>query len=371
MGAVRAWTSLLGVLVALAVFVSGSGDWTLPRLGWSSAAAEGQHAGPSGAACASATAVDFDCLRDRYLALVRDAGAPAAFTALKIDYQDNGYTRIACHHLVHEIGHFVAEQAPDLSLPELYSQGDPMCAGGYFHGVASVVASHVGADALLADANAFCAELRRDAPRTFRHYSCAHGLGHGLMHLLDNDLPVALAGCDAVSEDWERDACYSGVFVENVDSMFNPTHPSAYLNPDEPLYPCRTMEERYKSQCYQHQAGYALYTRNNDYVGVFAMCAAVDDGGRAACETGIGGSAAAHAAKFVLGAANQAASMGDLCGLGPNDDARANCLGGAVSAVLRHYQDPAPAQAVCESVGANLRGRCSQAITETSALLSG
>jgi hypothetical protein len=371
MGAVTSGARVLGALVALALLIFGTIAAPSPFFG-STSADDGSHPAPQSDACASSAAtVDFTCLRDHYLALVHDTGAPAAFAALKVDYQRNGYTRIACHHLVHEIGHATAEGAPDLNLPELYAQGDPMCAGGYYHGVASVVASRVGAEGLLADANAFCADLRRDAPRTFRHYSCAHGLGHGLMHLIDNDLPVALAGCDTVSVDWEREACYSGVFVENVDSMFNPTHPSAYLDPDEPLYPCHTMEERYKSQCYQHQAGYALFTRNNDYIGVFTLCAAVDDGFRWACEVGIGGSAAAHAAKFVLGAANQAATMGELCGLGPNDDAQVHCLSGAVSAVLRHYQDPAPAQAVCESVAANLRAGCSQAIAETSELLSG
>ena len=67
------------------------------------------------------------------------------------------------------------------------------------------------------------------APLTYRE--CVHGLGHGAMYITDSDLNQALALCNALSNQKDQEACYSGVFMENSSSSTNIDHPSKFIDP--------------------------------------------------------------------------------------------------------------------------------------------
>lgn len=71
------------------------------------------------------------------------------------------------------------------------------------------------------------------------------------MGIQQNELFESLGTCDVLVDGWERDRCYSGVFMENLMAEDDPSHPSKYLKPDQRLYPCTDVEERYKTRCYE------------------------------------------------------------------------------------------------------------------------
>src|SRR5206468_2613061 len=118
---------------------------------------------------------------------------------------------------------------------------------------------------------------------SFYHYNCVHGLGHGFMGVLDNEVFKSLETCDTLTDDWERESCYGGVFMENTMSEENPGNLSKYLKPDQPLYPCTDVETKYKNECYKMQTSHALRTQGNDFGKVFGLCSKVEDEFRPTC----------------------------------------------------------------------------------------
>ncbi len=113
------------------------------------------------------------------------------------------------------------------------------------------------------------------------------------MNIRENDLFESLETCDMLTDGWERERCYGGVFMENVVNRDNPAHPSKYLEADQPLYPCDVVEPRYKNECYQRQTSYVLETQGNDFSRVFDLCAtAVEEDFRPSCYQGLGWDAA-------------------------------------------------------------------------------
>jgi hypothetical protein len=306
--------------------------------------------------CSGASKLDYACYEKRYHNLVLNSGVEAAFADLKDEHEKKGFVRVACHDLTHVIGHAAGELYDDLATA--YARGDPFCAGGYYHGVTASVVAKMGAAKVLEETNTVCADLRKQEEHSFRHYSCAHGLGHSFMGLYENELLESLKTCDTLKDGWERDACYGGVFIENVTTVSNPSNPSKYLKADQPLYPCTDVETRYKNQCYDKQAAYALYTQNDDYAKVFDLCATVEEEPHPACYQGLGASAAAHNIKYVTGDAARAKATRELCMVGQDNEARSNCVMGAVRNLIHYYNSDEQAKALCESLDADLRTVC-------------
>ncbi len=190
------------------------------------------------------------------------------------------------------------------------------------------------------------------------HFGCAHGLGHGFMGVLENELFESLEVCDTLNDGWEREACYGGVFMENVMAMDNPSHPSKYLRADQPLYPCTEVETRYKNDCYKHQTSFAVYTRNDDYSKVFDLCGEVENEPHPGCHQGLGKNAALHSIKYVIGKEAKAEATRKLCMVGQDHEAHSNCVIGAVRATINYYASDEQAKALCESLEADLRTGC-------------
>jgi hypothetical protein len=132
-------------------------------------------------------------------------------------------------------------------------------------------------------------------------------MGHGLVALADKHLPTSLQGCDLVEYSWEREACYGGVFMENIvhatvpeqavgrpeDVSHDHSGAAAHdphaghvmpastvvrsefppLKREDPLYPCNVLEERYLVSCYQMQTSAILYFNGYDIPAASRACA--------------------------------------------------------------------------------------------------
>lgn len=308
---------------------------------------------PSGAAldCSGAKAADYACFQQRYQDMVQDFGVKAAFTDLKDEYGENEFVKGQCHQMTHVIGRAAVGLYDDLS--GAYGQGDNFCWSGYYHGAMEAIVAKIGPDKILDEASTICADLAESQYKSFYHYNCVHGLGHGFMGILDNDLFESLETCDTLTGEWDANSCYGGVFMENVMASYNPNNTSKYLKADQPLYPCTDVEIKYKTECYKMQTSYALQTQNYDFAKVFDLCGGIEDDYRTTCYQSLGRDASGQSVSDVT-------KTRETCMLGEDYEARSNCVEGAVMDFISYYSDDTQAKELCESLDADLRTGCLQ-----------
>jgi hypothetical protein len=352
------WLMPFGILVVSALV--SAGIVVFEPIGGAAAevAQVGSKAATGGAPrdCSGASANDYSCYQERYQGLVNDEGVEGAFTELKSEYDKNRFIKAQCHQLTHVIGRSAADIYGDLG--ETYNQGDNFCWSGYYHGAMEQTVAEIGADEILDRADSICAELGEgDQKYSFYHYNCVHGLGHGFMGVQNNELFESLEVCDTMTDDWEKESCYSGTFMENIMAKDNPSHPSKELKADEPLYPCTEVEKRYKPQCYLMQTSYALETQDYDFQKVFDLCGTVESEFRPTCYQSLGRDASGNSVSDVE-------KTNSTCMLGEDYEARSNCVVGAVKDFVSYYSRDTEARELCDSFESDLRSVCRETAEE-------
>ena len=362
------WLLPFGVLVASSLVAAGiivfgtSFGSRLPVEVAQQTVSEPTETSKAAADCSGALSTDYACYQQRYRNLVRGSGVEATFAELKDEYTKNEFVKSNCHQLTHVIGRAAADLYGDI--PTTYSHGDDFCTAGYYHGATEAVVAKIGPEKILDEADTLCADLRERQKHSFYHYNCVHGLGHGFMGILGNELFESLRACDALTDGWEKDPCYAGVFMQNMMAVADPSDPSKYLEADRPLYPCTDVQARYKTPCYRIQTSYALHLQGNDFAKVFGLCATVEDGFRSACYQGLGGYASVQSIQQNITDAAQSRSTSALCMLGEDYEALSSCVAGAAKQFVLHYRGDVQAKAFCESFDVGLRAGCLQAAEE-------
>ena len=328
--------------------------------------------------CSAHRASDFSCYQERYQDLVFNSGVEAAFAYLKDDFTKEQVVKESCHELTHVIGRAAAELYGG-DVDSTYSRGDDFCGSGYYHGAMQTIVANIGADKILDEVDNICADPREQQEQSLNHRNCAHGMGHGFMGLYENELFESLEACDALSEEWEREQCSGGVFMENVIDEDNPSNPSKYLKADEPFYPCTEVKTEYKSPCYVRQTNYVLKKQGEDFAEVFDLCGKVEEDFREICYVGLGNNAVIRSTGDDTAEGDQAddgARADDrdqaddgahtdfirgVCKLGQNTEAVEKCLVGAVRQLIFFYDSDVQAKALCESLKrADRRAGCLQ-----------
>ena len=351
------------LLAALGMLAVAGTALALAAGGEGGAVAGGEDAAIAVVRCEGASAIEFRCFERRFAGLVRTRGAAPALRDLARQRSRNGYVRAACHQLTHRIG----RAAGAVGGIGAFDAGRPLCSSGYYHGVIEAVMEKIGSADVVAQARSVCAPLRERERHSAEHYNCTHGMGHGFMGTFASDIFASLRGCDALAERWERHNCHGGVFMENLSAIDNAQRPPTALRPREPLYPCTAVARRYREPCFDKQTSYALYVTDSDYAKVFRLCARTDRAFRGACYRGLGGDVAVDAAKHLFDARARAISRTRLCLLGPNRQARRECVIGAVRVILRDLSGGGgQTNAFCRALGrgGELRRVCLRARDE-------
>ena len=129
-----------------------------------------------------------------------------------------------------------------------------VCYGGCYHGVMEEYLKTNSEENIMDILREECLAPQFNSGEVF---SCLHGAGHGILAMLNYDLPEAIVFSGELPSEQERIAFDSGVFMENalgpIENQTTIQHFSAYATSD-PEYPCTILEEKDKSMCYGTQS---------------------------------------------------------------------------------------------------------------------
>lgn len=294
---------------------------------------------------------DFSCYMNYYRNLTVARGAPTAIADIKARIINDSYAKEECHQITHAIGRSAGERSSGVA--EAFTDGDALCSAGYFHGVMEGLIQQHGTTELSSGfLDSLCAPFRttKKGVLTVNHFDCAHGLGHGIMYVKNNELFDSLAVCDTLSDKSEQNPCRTGVFMENVITDFK-DHTTKYLKPEDPLYPCGAVKEIYKNACYSFQTSYVLKLTKS-FEKTFAACRKVPAPHQDTCFQSVGRDAAGMVDGDIV-------KTKENCSIAANNREAENCVIGAVGAIINHYHSDTEGLAFCASLSGDLQKVCS------------
>jgi hypothetical protein len=295
---------------------------------------------------------ELSCYAAYYRTLATAIGISAAITDVKTRMITDPYVKEECHEIMHVLGRSTGEQAAGAA--EAFKDGDTLCGAGYFHGVMEgLIQKHDSRLLPTEFLDSLCApfQVQGMTALTVNHFDCAHGLGHGIMYVKNNELFEALSLCDTLSDTRERNPCWTGVFMENAITDFKDHH-TKYLKSEDPMYPCDAVKEAYKSACYSFQTSYILKTTKS-FKKTFTACRAAPYSHQAVCFQSIGRDVAGTMVR------EEGAKTKENCSSAANNREAENCVIGAVEALMSYYRSDIEGLAFCSSLPENLQKTCS------------
>ena len=305
------------------------------------------------------------CYQQQLESVLQIQGTEQALTALEqITAQDPEALREA-HPLVHHLGQqsFTRYGTAPLAL----SHCRDVFWSGCYHGVLQAYLSSlpvVEPQHILP----LCPTSETVSAYSFQRYNCLHGLGHGLTIQFRYDLLKSLAFCDTLQGPWDRESCYGGVFMENIvtfqqarQAKPSSTHhhhdtATSFLNPQDLLYPCSVLHEKYLRSCYLMQTSAVLTFLNYDFAQAFTQCARVEGEHQITCYRSLG----RDISGFTL---RDAGRVNELCRLGQGDQVQ-QCFIGAVKDFILTDASPDPGLALCRSLDGPFKKDCYATVGE-------
>lgn len=195
--------------------------------------------------------------------------------------------RLACHPIVHAVGRETFRIKK--TIHDSFTACDQTCHSGCYHGaverflrgdtVNGAIPGHISQEDLRRRASDACDPRASSRMR----FQCLHGLGHAVMYFTGYRLGGALEICDGGVDTWSRQACYGGVFMEN---LFSVTPEQRDISPTDYHYPCNRLDARYRADCYMIQT-WRMSEMGLSTEELFAECARAG-AYRSNCVTSIG-----------------------------------------------------------------------------------
>jgi len=203
-------------------------------------------------------------------------------------YNELGYY---CHGIAHHLGMFLYGLNGNITQTLEFAEKRD-CGGALYHGA---IESYFLTELILNNAEpdkiefvSICANFADDS-EMMNQGECAHGSGHGLAKIYNYDVFFSVKRCDEFSEDNMKRLCYEGVFMENVVA-YQKTGRGA-INPDDILYPCNDLDQKYSGACYYYQTSHLLQKKGLE--GTLDVCNNLSKMDLFFCYMGIGRQTAA------------------------------------------------------------------------------
>ncbi len=179
--------------------------------------------------------------------------------------------------------------------------------------------------------------LKRDTP--YGQLGCHHGIGHGVLSHYKYDVKKSLSICDKYLTGDFLHTCYTGIFMEN---------------PNDSVELCKSIENRYKSACYEYiHEGELLSSPPVVVSNLIKKCESAESEYVPSCYKSIGG---------YVGQVTRVSNLQarEYCGLADNTDNEYTCFQ-SVSEVWRLYEvEDKNIEELCDYVFENLGRKCEQ-----------
>lgn len=281
-----------------------------------------------------------ECYEAYLTHLLQQSGAEKAVSQLGVFEKESPIVKTYCHAIAHNLGHEGYKYYGNAK--EALSQGSMDCFAGYFHGVLEIALPEA-ADYQQAIVDACTGTGGQDGE--FRFYQCVHGLGHGVTAYRQYDVEKALSDCDLLASPWQKESCWGGVFMENIDGKFAHAmglEQQGRLTDDgSDFWPCLSVGEGYRPACLRMITARILPKHGRDWDYTKKACAGLsNDSYRRSCFESYGRDAAGESLSAGLDRVNT------LCDAAPAD-MRDTCYETAAAVVATHYADPTKADPIC------------------------
>jgi hypothetical protein len=266
----------------------------------------------------------------------------------------------ACHRATHAIGAGSLARYHG-SVARTFAAGASVCGSGYYHGVLERSLVRVRSrqpDVLAPVARRLC----RDAASmtSWVAYQCLHGLGHGLMIATGLNLAISLEVCSRLDRWWDRDACRTGVFMENISSSYG--FRSLWLRDDDPIYPCNWVAIEAKRRCYQMVTSRILPSVGDDWRATAEICSKVEASFVYMCFRSFGRDASSRSGR------DPEATI-EVCAIAQPYGYEGDCIYAAAQDVVANFSIGERASPLCEAVSRVLASRCYEGIGSVMARL--
>jgi hypothetical protein len=337
------------------------------------------------------------CVERALTGLLDQAGVAKSMEVLDTLALEDDRVRNNAHALAHGLGIY-AYRSPE-TLAATFSACPNSQMSGCYHGVIQGYFLDMGRQGRPVDAAVLDALCAPHASQQFVWFHCAHGMGHGLMALHENHLPMALASCDEVTIEFVRESCYGGAFMENVMQAQHPHHTAAghaqtqgggashgsvdahaghgsgagdahaghgaagamahgewrALDPADPLYPCTAVDAKYQDSCYGFQPSPIMFSNAGDVAATARECDRVPEAFRATCFGSLGREITAWAAQDH----GRTLEMCGRVGTAGGGQGRVWCESGAAATLMNQSADPQDGMRFCRLVqGAEGKESC-------------
>ncbi|HEY7268453.1 MAG TPA: hypothetical protein VH951_01380 [Dehalococcoidia bacterium] len=254
----------------------------------------------------------------------------------------------------HQIAHAIGE----ISLRYYKTPGEALahCGNDFQSGcVHGVVIGYLDSTT---DSSAFVKMCGRDQIKgsDFVRFNCLHGLGHAALSLTKYDMQQALAMCDTLNVDWDQSSCYGGVFMENVVTLFEGNDFLTTYKPDDHLYPCTSLAERYLDQCYLMQSSVILILNHYDFAEAFTECDGAQQAYIFTCYQSLGREVSGYTLR-------SAPDSLKICGMA-SAEMRGGCIVGVAKNFVDFYGRIDEGVGLCTAADAGLKSTCYYAIGE-------
>jgi hypothetical protein len=369
-----------------------------PPREWTPESSAAEIAGWVDEGCRRARAGKSACVERALTTVLGQAGISRSMEVLDTLAITDPAVRDLAHALAHGLG-IAAYRSPETlaatftSCPVSQMSG---CSHGVIQGYFLDMAAR-GQPVGAAELDALCAP---HAAQQFIWFHCSHGMGHGLMALHQNHLPMALESCEQVSIDFVRESCYSGAIMENAMQFTHPHHtagghaqtqgaahgagppadehaehgghPAAgaaggdahaghgaaagaqamrhgewrALDPDDMLYPCNALDVKYQAACYGFQPSPVMFFNRGDVGATARVCEQAPEAFRATCFSSLG-------REVTTWAGQDPSRIIEMCGrigAAGGGRGRAWCYGGAVASRINQAADPQDGIRFCGAV---------------------
>ena len=187
-------------------------------------------------------------------------------------------------------------------------------------------------------------------PYAFDYYNCLHGIGHGVTIRFKNDCSPASRTATSSRRTGSARTAHRRLHAEHRRRPHDA--PVRAPEPDDPVYPCNAVEDKWKYACYLSQTSYILRQLDYDYEKGFEVCDSIEEDYISTCYISMGRDISGNSHR-------EAAKVLERCSLGD-----------PTPGVVLHRCDPqrglprprdANADALCAIVPERYRPRCESA----------